>query len=243
MKIFGKTDIGLVRSTNQDAFSYQVIGEDIGYALVCDGMGGANGGNVASQTAVRVISENLYKGIRPNLTLNSVKNLLEGSVAAANTEVYRQSLESEELKGMGTTMVCAFVLGETVCISNIGDSRAYLFDGETLQRLTVDHSIVQEMLENGEISELEAKNHPRKNLITRAIGISQSIADDYFEYDIKKGQKLLLCTDGLTNHLENFEITAILSETSDEEQTIENLITLAKENGGSDNITVILISL
>ena len=240
MKIVSCCDIGLVRSSNQDAYNTGSFSEDAAWAVVCDGMGGAKGGNVASQTAVEKIKDHMNSSYRANMPEKSIANLLRCAVYNANLEVYELAQKNEDLYGMGTTVVLALVQNGKAFIAHAGDSRAYLIHQNEIQQITTDHSVVQEMVDSGQITEEQARRHPRKNIITRALGVLQEVEVDYNESPIEPGDLLLLCTDGLTNHVEKDTILQLaLSEQSD--ALANTLVAKAKELGGSDNITVVII--
>ncbi len=240
MKIFSKSDVGLKRSSNQDAFVAGEFDNGAAFAVVCDGMGGANGGNVASECAAKIISEYIVNSYSPKMNSNSVENMLRAAVDSANTEIYEKSKDNEEYSGMGTTVVCALVCDNLAHIVHVGDSRAYLATGDSLVKLTVDHSVVQTMIDNGEISEDEARTHPKKNIITRAVGAESSVFSDYNIAIKPENNILLLCTDGLTNYVSEEQVFEVL-RTVPEEQVAQTLINLANEAGGGDNITVVLV--
>lgn len=242
MKIVAKTDIGKVRENNQDSYAAGELPGGVAWAVVCDGMGGAAGGNVASSTAVKIISEQITAAYRPSMGVTSIKNLLLSAITAANISVYDISRANPELEGMGTTVVTAVVADGTACIAHAGDSRAYmLMHGGELRQLTKDHSMVQELVETGKITPNEAKVHPRKNIITRALGVRSEVQIDFCAEDIEAEDVLLLCTDGLTNYVENSEICALASDGRYYEYA-ERMVARANANGGGDNITVVAIS-
>ncbi len=240
MNIFGNTDQGLVRSSNQDAFVTGTFNDGSVFAVVCDGMGGANGGNIASRLAVDYLSASLKAGYRENMSESSIKNLLESSVNAANVRVFDKSRESKELKGMGTTVVAAILIGKTLYITHAGDSRAYVLNGDELTQITRDHSIVQSMIENGKLSPDEARFHPRKNVITRALGVEESVIPEFTVYDLADDSIILLCTDGLSNFVESDLIVGVLKDDGVKDPA-ERLIEIANNNGGGDNITAVVI--
>lgn len=241
MKIIGETHQGLVRSSNQDSYAFGDFSPDSCWAVVCDGMGGANGGNIASQSAVKIAAEDLCLNFREGMNDNSVKNLLQTMVSRANYCVYTKAQEDEELSGMGTTIVAAVVSQGKAHIVHIGDSRAYLISGSEISQITKDHSIVQMMLDNGQITPDQAKEHPRKHIITRAIGVEQTIQPDYDEIDLPPDSILMLCTDGLTNFVEDDEIFTLVTQ-GEFEGAAERLVQLANQNGGGDNITVVAVA-
>lgn len=241
MVSIGKTDIGRLRSTNQDAFVCGKVGPDIPFAIVCDGMGGANGGNVASTIAIRTIARRLVQSYRQDMSMASMQNVLESAIAAANIEVYDEAAGDPDLRGMGTTLVMAVVMGERVLVAHIGDSRAYVITADnTIEQITKDHSVVQQMVERGQITPEEAKTHPRRNFITRALGVADTVACDFAEFILPEGAKLLLCTDGLSGLVEATEMAQIIASTAPDEVS-DRLIAAANRAGGSDNITVALI--
>ena len=238
MRILGTTNIGSVRKTNQDAFATGTFVDGSVWTVVCDGMGGANGGGVASTMAVKIISERLTSGYRSKTDANSIRNMLLSAIEAANAEVYRMAHTDKNLLGMGTTVVAIIATSDKVYVIHIGDSRVYLSCKDNICRLTRDHSIVQEMIETGQITEQEARNHPRKNIITRPLGVQENTGSDYCETQISEGDILLICTDGLSNHVSDETIQEVIRKNGD----IDELVRLANSSGGTDNITVVLIS-
>ena len=241
MKIAGKTDIGMVRSSNQDFYLTGEISNSVSWAVVCDGMGGANGGNIASETAAKTVSDQIKMSYRNEMSSNSIKYLLMSAITAANSDVYDMAMKDESLSGMGTTVVAAIVINGMAYIAHAGDSRAYVIGDNSITQVTRDHSIVQSMIENGEITEEEAKTHPNRNVITRALGVTEKIDIDYNEIQLDTDQSLLICTDGLTNFVENKQILEIIGNNKFYEYP-EKLIEKANENGGGDNITVVMMS-
>ncbi len=240
MEIYGKTDIGIKRHSNQDAFLTKRLNSDTALAIVCDGMGGANAGNVASESAVKIISEYVERSYREDMSDSEIEKMLKNAIVSANISVYDMSLKNSALEGMGTTAAVAIVRGDSAIIAHVGDSRAYIA-GEALTQLTRDHSVVQSLLESGKITAEDAKVHPRKNVITRALGVEENIVVDSCQTDFAEGNGLLLCTDGLTNYAEEADILNILNNTQDS-LVPEELIKLANANGGGDNITVVTVT-
>ena len=236
----GKSDIGMVRTTNQDAYHIGKIGDDIAWAVVCDGMGGASGGNVASLVAVGAISDNVNKNYNVTMRENSLKNMLVSAITNANVLVNQKSHQNPELSGMGTTVVLSFIKDGVAHIAHAGDSRAYLISNSRISQITRDHTMVQYLIETGEITLEEAKNHPKKHLITRALGVAEEIDVDYNFVSLEKGDKILMCTDGLTNLLESDEICEVINENTIEKAT-DILVDTANERGGMDNITVVIM--
>lgn len=240
MKIVSCCDIGLVRSSNQDAYNTGSFSEDVAWAVVCDGMGGANGGNVASQTAVEKIENHINASYRKNMPERSIKNMLTCAIYNANLAIYEMAREKVELSGMGTTVVLALVADGEVHVAHAGDSRVYLIHQNAIEQLTTDHSVVQEMVDSGQLTEEEARRHPRKNIITRALGVMEEINIDYNQCPMKPGDLLLLCTDGLTNLVDDQTILQ-LAQTEEFSKLADALAARAKEQGGNDNITVVII--
>lgn len=239
MEVYSKSDIGLKRKENQDSTIYRVISPSCVWAVICDGMGGAKGGCVASTTATEVIANYLDKYFTEDTSKKDVPAILVSAIEKANDEIYVQSA-TEELSGMGTTCDVVIVKDETVHCFHVGDSRTYLIRGGKIKQITEDHSIVQEMLNNGEITQEQAYNHPNKNIITRALGVTSQVRIDYIESSFKYGDIILMCSDGLSNNVKNSDIVRILHEKRGEDMTNE-LVDLANKNGGSDNITVTVI--
>lgn len=240
LKVCNETDIGLVRKSNQDACNGGVLGEQLAWAVVCDGMGGANGGNIASQLAVEQISKQILSFPPEHMQGDAVKKLISAAVFNANAAVYDRSRQDETLRGMGTTVVVAIFAEGVVHIAHAGDSRAYLIAQGGMKQLTTDHSMVQEMLDNGDLTEQEARRHPHKNIITRALGVLPTVELDYCEYEFGSGSRLLICTDGLTNYVENEQISQ-LSKGLEAQDFCKTLVEAAKEGGGGDNVTVAVI--
>jgi protein phosphatase len=242
LKVTGKTDVGKVRNSNQDSFACGELPGGAAWAVVCDGMGGANGGGVASTTAVDVIGRRLREGYAGGEDPQAVRALLEDSLLEANRSVFKMASGEPSLYGMGTTVVAAVAAPQTggVHIAHAGDSRAYLIDSQGIRQLTRDHSIVQEMLESGKLTPEEARAHPQKNIITRALGVEEKLEVDYSETAFEDGAYLLICTDGLSNHVGEPDIAQAVRALEPAESCGE-LIRLANEDGGSDNITVVVI--
>ena len=235
MRVYGASEIGLVRKENQDAFIFGE-GKNFAYAVVCDGMGGANGGSVASDIAADIVAKRLSVAEK-NLDL---KYVLLSAVDAANIAVYEKSKEIDSLEGMGTTIVAAAVRDRTLYLAHAGDSRAYLFNGTELEQLTRDHSVVQELLESGELTPDQANTYPNRNLITRALGVAPVLEADYTEYYLPKNFSILLCTDGVTNLVDGTELAGFMEKPPDE--AVKEMIALSVERGGTDNATAVIIS-
>lgn len=241
MEVYGRTDEGRVRPTNQDAYICGELAEDTVFAVVCDGMGGANGGNVASAIAIKVISDRIVNAYRPDMEANSLRHMLETAIAAANIDIYDASMADLDLRGMGTTVVAVIVADGTAHIAHVGDSRAYRITPGEIVQVTKDHSIVQALVEKGQLTQSEARNHPRKHFITRALGVEDTVACDYNEIPFPEDGLLLICTDGLTNMVESDDIYQTVRATGPA-AIPDALIAAANLAGGSDNITVVTIA-
>ena len=239
MNVCGQTHIGLVRENNQDALEYGTLNDVTQYAVVCDGMGGANGGNIASKIAVEVIGSRIRDGYRESQNVGSVEHLLTSAMATANVGVYDRAQREIELSGMGTTVVAVITSDKKAYISHVGDSRLYLYREGNLSQVTRDHSVVQDLIESGQITEEEARSHPRKNYITRALGVVSEEYGEYDELELMSGDRLLLCTDGLTNEVSHAAIGELLALPA--EDSMQALIRAALDDGGMDNITVVLM--
>ncbi len=238
LKTFSKTDIGRKRKLNQDAVytSEQPVGNLKNLFLVADGMGGHNAGDYASKMTL----ETMVEHIAGSRETNPAK-ILEDAIAAANTLVRNMAGQNPELEGMGTTVVAASCEGETLHVANVGDSRLYIIREGKIHQVTRDHSWVEEMVRRGGLGREEARNHPDKNIITRAVGAEDTVRIDFFTVGLEESDMILMCTDGLTNMLEDEEILNILKISRDIVEMAEELVRAANEKGGRDNISVILI--
>ena len=228
------TDVGMVRQQNEDAFHAE---ENL--YIVADGMGGHNAGEVASALAVSTVRSGARMGIR---TADQFRELVQ----QANTAIYTASLDDSTQSGMGTTLTAAAVVpGEEprILIANVGDSRTYLFRSGALTRLSIDHSYVQELVNEGIITPEEARVHPRRNIVTRAMGIDRSVQVDVFSHLVRTGDRLVLCSDGLVDEVPDTDIARVLTEHTDPQETAEVLVMVANANGGRDNTTVIVLDI
>ena len=240
MKIDGKTDIGLVRETNQDAFKIVALGQSAGFALVCDGMGGVNGGDRASSIAKAEISESIKASFAEGMDEGEIRNVMLRAIDAANQKIYRTAREHPDLTGMGTTVVLTILYRGRAYVAHVGDSRLYRFQGGRFEQLTKDHSRVQDLVDRGMITQEEARIHPEKNMITRAVGIGPDVNVDFITVSFEQGDRLLLCSDGLSNVCTDEDIADVLTA-QQAEQAVETLIKLANMGGGNDNITVVIV--
>ena len=239
MKYAFETDKGLKRSINQDSCNAFALDPETVFAVVCDGMGGASAGEIASAIAVETISERVHSGWRDGISDDSIRNLMLTSLTAANINVYDYSLTHPGCRGMGTTVVAVVLRGDRGITAHAGDSRAYLLTDHLIP-VTKDHSFVQNLLDQGKISVEEAKTHPQRNYITRALGVDEYIDIDFNTFALDKGSKVLICSDGLYNFVSEADITSVLL--SGDENAAKQLISMANNNGGGDNITAVIIS-
>ena len=239
---FGASDVGCVRELNEDSFCIHVFDKEKekGFFLIADGMGGHNAGEVASQSVAAYIADKLQEWICEKST-EDAPSILRGVIEGANEYVYKMSTESQAHSGMGTTIVAAVVCGKNLYVANVGDSRAYCIHKNNISQLTVDHSVVAELVMRGTITKEEARCHPQKNIITRAVGTDAEVNVDIFEHKCAKGDTLLLCSDGLCSMLDDDNICEIVKSEKNSEDTVCKLIDAAKMSGGLDNITVICI--
>ncbi len=241
VKIVAKTDKGMIRESNQDAYAVGELPGEVAWAVVCDGMGGAAGGNIASALAVKVISDKINASYNENMKDSSIKNLLASAITAANIEVYDMADARPELKGMGSTVVCSIVRDKQAFIAHAGDSRAYIADKNGIKQITTDHSMVQALVDEGKITPEEAENHPNKNIITRAVGVDKMIDIEFNQIPLNDEQTLILCTDGLSNYVSSNELLENISD-GQYYAFADRLVKKANNNGGGDNITVVAIA-
>ena len=243
MQFWAITDPGCVRPQNQDTYQIEVLDKNTLLCVVCDGMGGAKSGNVASTLAADVFVEEVRRTWTPNMDMEKLDNMLRGAVKLANFTVFDQAQQFEEFDGMGTTLVAVLIQGKNATIINVGDSRAYALDQDGISQLTNDHSLVQMMVRHGELTPEQARSYPGKNLITRAIGTEASVECDVFHRRVSKGERMLLCTDGLCNLLDDQEILFEVVHGQGEESICDRLMDIAKNRGAPDNVTCILVQI
>jgi protein phosphatase len=238
MKAFAITDVGRIRELNQDyVFTSETpVGTLPNLFVVADGMGGHKAGDVAARFSV----ETLVHYVETQETERNPIRVLKGAIETANEKLYEKAQNNEALAGMGTTMVAAVIKDGILYVANVGDSRLYVVDEELVQ-ITKDHSLVEEMVRRGEIKREEARNHPNKNIITRAMGTGPRIAADCFE-EVLHGRRVLMCSDGLTNMVTDQDIKDIMNQTDNLNEAVEKLVAEANGNGGVDNITVVLVN-
>ena len=243
MEYWVLSDTGCVRTSNQDAYVVEQLDKNTLLCVVCDGMGGAKSGDVASALAADVFSQEVKLSWKSDMDADAVDQLLLSALKLANFTVYDQSRQLEEFSGMGTTMVAALVQGKGTTVLNVGDSRAYQISEEGIFQISVDHSLVQLMVDRGEITPEQAKTIPVKNYITRAVGTESSTQGDLFHETLEKGTYLLLCSDGLTNLLDDQEILFEVIHGADKQACCQTLVEIAKHRGAPDNVTCVLVEI
>lgn len=245
MNVWGMTDIGLVRRENQDAYAVRVS-EESGFTVcvVCDGMGGPGGGKLASELAVDAFISTCLTNLRREMGPEQVREVAEFAVEAANTAVYERSCTGN-LRGMGTTLVSVIVRDGQALLNNVGDSRAYLIRGgggeNAITRVTKDHSLVERLVDRGDITAEEARTYPGRNLITRALGPDPETPSDSFEVRLESGDWLLLCTDGLIETVTDQEMAQAVLEDETGNTCLDRMLELAKSRGAPDNVTAVLL--
>ena len=243
MQSWGLTDKGCVRKMNQDAYDIQQLDRNTLLCVVCDGMGGAKSGNIASSLAVDVFSQEIQRTWTPNMEWDKADQMMKSAVKLANFTVYDQARQFEEFEGMGTTLVAALIRGWKISLVNVGDSRAYRISQNGIRQITKDHSVVQMMVDRGELTPEAAKRYPGKNLITRAVGTESSVVCDVFRQELNRGDFLLLCSDGLSNLMDDQEILFEVVHGVNKERCCKRLLDIALSRGCPDNFTCVLVSL
>lgn len=238
-----KTDTGKIRQHNEDDAGIFKGKDEFILAVVADGMGGHLAGDVASKMAVKAMGEKWNEAETIPTAPSECEKWLIEQILSVNSKIYDHAQAHEECQGMGTTIVCALFTGKTVSVAHIGDSRCYLLQDDDFVQVTEDHSLVNELVRTGEISREDAEHHPRKNVLTKALGTDQSVSIDTRSFDIEPGDKLLLCSDGLTNKVEGTELKDILQSDSAPQEKVNLLVDKANQNGGEDNITAVLLEL
>ena len=241
MQVWGLTDLGCVRKPNQDAYQIEELDRHTLLCVVCDGMGGAKSGNIASSLAIDVFVEEVRRTWTPNMDQEKMDQMMLSAAKLANFTVYDQAQQFPEFDGMGTTLVALLIQGKTATIANVGDSRCYGLDRRGIRQITVDHSLVQMMISRGELTPERAKTYPGKNLITRAIGTETVVECDIFRRKLQKGSYLLLCTDGLSNQVDEQEMLFEVQHGEEKEQCCQRLLDIAKHRGAPDNVTSVLV--
>lgn len=240
MQVFAKTDIGRERKINEDFYYISEAEDKIKLFILADGMGGYNAGEVASKMAVEAVKEYIYKHFQKNKdSKEKIEDLLREAIEYANNVVYKKSQSQKELNGMGTTLDVCLIYNSKVYIGHVGDSRVYRIRKEFMRRITRDHSYVQTLIEDGTITKEEAFHHPKKNMLTKALGCMEKVEPDIYTKTFIKDDMILMSSDGLTNMIKEDEIYNTIKQ--DKENATENLVKQANDNGGYDNITVVII--
>ena len=242
MQYWALSDPGMVRPQNQDAYQVVQLDRNTVLGVVCDGMGGAKSGNVASSLAVDVFVEEIRRTWASYLDQEKVDQMLKSAVKLANFTVFDQSQQFEEFDGMGTTLVAVLIKGRNATIVNVGDSRAYKVSRNGIRQVTRDHSLVQLMVDRGELTPEMARTYPGKNFITRAIGTEPIVMCDVYHQDVQKGDFFLLCSDGLSNMMNEQEILFEVLHGVNKQNCCQRLLEIAKNRGAPDNVTSVLIS-
>ena len=245
MQYWSLSDPGCVRTQNQDAYQVEQLDRNTLLCVLCDGMGGAKSGNVASSLAVEVFTQEIKRTWFPSLDQISADQMLRGAAKLANFTVFDQSKQFEEFLGMGTTLVAALIRGRDATIINVGDSRMYMVDNkDRFVRVTRDHSLVEMMVSRGELTEEEARVHPKRNYITRAVGTAPEVEADLYKLPVGYAKMLLLCSDGLSSQIADERICEIIKTRSlSLTERVDMLVNEANRNGGTDNISIILIEM
>ena len=243
MEVFGQTDVGCLRTVNQDAFATRVFSGELSAAVVCDGMGGAKSGEIASEVALESFITDIGDAFGEGRLTLDAEDTVAAAVARAGAAVVRRAANDPECEGMGTTLVAAVVTGAEAIIANVGDSRAYHISDDSILRVTRDHSVVEDMVARGEITFEQARHHPSRNLITRVLGASHGSGADVFPLIVSRGDYILLCSDGLSNLLSSDEILVLTLAGDTLEDSCEKLVGTALERGAPDNVTVAIIKI
>lgn len=239
--VFGATDKGLVREGNQDTFVVEKISDSLSFAVLCDGMGGEAGGNIASGMAAGHAAAALKRGLSGELSEPTLKNIMFSAISGANALVYDASKKDDALNGMGTTMIAAVVMENTLYIACVGDSRVYCVSQDKEVQVTHDHTVVQMLVDLGEITAEDAKTHPKRHFITRAVGVGPQVDPDFIVWEVGGGDMVLLCSDGLYNYLEEGMLWGLMQDAAKSGST-QALIDFAKSCGGADNITAVVFT-
>ena len=242
MQYWGLTDPGCVRTQNQDAFAMEQLDRNTALCVVCDGMGGAKSGNIASSLAMDVFVQEVRRTWTASMTQEKINQMLHSAVKLANFTVYDQAQQFEDFDGMGTTLVAVLVHNRHVTVAHVGDSRAYRVNSEGIWQMTRDHSLVQMMVERGELTQEMAKTYPGKNFITRAIGTEPIVMCDVANLELSKGEFIVLCSDGLSNVLDDQEILFEVVHGVNQQDCCQRLLDIAKNRGAPDNVTSVLIA-
>ena len=241
MNIWGKTDVGVTRNVNQDNYFCEILEDNIIILCVCDGMGGTNGGHIASKYASREFVYEIKRQIKSKITDGDAKRILKDAVSTANNFVHEMAICDHELFDMGTTLIGGMLVESKLYLANIGDSRCYHIDKDKITQVTKDHSLVQMLIDTGKLTVDESLSHPKKNLITRAVGVSKNISSDIYKINLEKNESILLCSDGLYNMVSDEQIKHIINSDSNIDDKCNELVMIANRNGGLDNITTVIL--
>ena len=241
MRYWALTDPGVTRDKNQDAYQIESLNRNTLLCVVCDGMGGAKSGNVASALAADVFTQEVKRTWKSDMSTEKIDQMLESAVKLANFTVFDQAQQFEEFDGMGTTLVAVLVHNRHVTVIHVGDSRAYRVNADGIWQMTRDHSLVQMMVERGELTQEMARTYPGKNFITRAIGTEPMVLCDLYHWNVARGDYLLLCSDGLSNMMDDQEILFEVVHGVNKQLCCQRLLEIAKNRGAPDNVTSVLV--
>ena len=241
MQSWALTDRGCVRSQNQDTYQVEELDRNTLLCVVCDGMGGAKSGNVASAMAAEVFVNEVKQSWSAGMTKEKMSQMLQNAVKLANSTVYEQSIQFDEFQGMGTTLVAVLVQGKQATVVNVGDSRAYKIDRDGIRQITKDHSLVQLMVDRGELTPEVARTYPGKNFITRAVGTEPGVLTDVFQFEVEKDDCLFLCSDGLSNMIDDQEILFEVAHGVNKQLCCQRMLEIVTGRGAPDNVTSALI--
>ena len=241
--MFGNSVTGLVRNQNQDRYACGLFADGTVWAIVCDGMGGPKGGEIAAEIAVSTVKRQWEMGYTPEMRPESIKDMMNSAALLANNKIYQSACKKPELLGMGTTLVSCIWRKDTLFVLHAGDSRLYSFSGKShdLVQLTHDHSMVQNLVDHGEITKDEANRHPERNLITKAVGVKENFCPEFSRLSMPAPGSVLLCTDGLNGECSDSRIQQLLTENKTPQSAVGACIAEALEQGGHDNITAVII--
>ncbi len=240
MQCWAITDIGNVRAQNQDTYRVEQLDRTTHLLVVCDGMGGAKSGNVASTLAADVFVQEMQHNFHPAMDMPTTDQVLERAVKRANFTVFDQARQFPEFNGMGTTLVAALLRGRHVTVVNVGDSRCYHITNEEIRRVTTDHSLAQLMYQRGELTAEQLRDFPGKNYITRAVGTEAMVQCDIYHQELERGACVLLCSDGLTNMVDDQELLFEVVHGVSKKNCCQRLLNIAKNRGAPDNVTAVL---
>ena len=241
MEYWGLSETGKVRAQNQDVYRIEELDRNTVLAAVCDGMGGAKSGNIASRLAIDVFTEEVRCSYKSSMSQEQVEQLLQNAVKLANFTVYDQARQFADFAGMGTTLVAALISGKNATIVNVGDSLCYHITHSDIRRITVDHSLVQMMVDRGEIAPEEARDYPGRNYITRAVGTEPTVESDVFAIRLERGDAMLLSSDGLHNEVDDQEILFEVVHGVNNDNCCKRLFDIADKRGSPDNVTCVLV--